>query len=312
MIPLGSPLLPHLSPPHPHRRRPRRPPSHQHPSHQNPPHQHRGHLLRLRYIARAIALATLLAVRGVSLPLAPTAHADPTTHAAIAHATPIDWDSPPGATAVVAQPVHWQWPVDPPRNILRGFSAGPHPWSPGHRGVDLALPVGNLNVYAAGEGKVVFAGKVVDRMVVSILHRDGIRTTYQPVDPVVQVEDVVDAGQLIGMVNQLHPPCTSPCVHWGAKRARNSYLNPILLVVSDVVLLPPDPPASRQAPDGHLRTRVGLVKDRFESIGVNMGVTLGGGKGGMPQNLLYAAQIRAPGQQMGRSRVAQYVRRNLW
>ena len=43
--------------------------------------------------------------------------------------------------------------------VVRRFSPPPHPWLPGHRGVDLAGRPGAV-VRAAGAGTVVFAGTV--------------------------------------------------------------------------------------------------------------------------------------------------------
>lgn len=207
----------------------------------------------------------------------------------------------PGRAAVA-----YRWPIPAPREILRPFSVGPHPWSAGHRGVDLALPdPHHPRVYAAADGQVTFAGTVVGRTVVSIMHADGVRTTYQPVEPAVKKGDYVRAGQLIGTVNHLHSPCPRLCVHWGAKTGKKTYLNPLSLVITEVILLPDIPASASQMP-AHIssRPRVSLLKDGFEPLGVNVGITLSGGERRMSQNLLHTAQIRAPCQQVGSCRVA--------
>ncbi|WP_460490619.1 M23 family metallopeptidase, partial [Corynebacterium nasicanis] len=64
-------------------------------------------------------------------------------------------------------------------HVLRAFDRPEHNWLPGHRGVDLALPVGGA-VVAAGDGVVAFAGVVAGTPTVSVDHADGVRTTYQP------------------------------------------------------------------------------------------------------------------------------------
>ena len=50
------------------------------------------------------------------------------------------------------------WPLRPAPRVVRRFAVGPHPWSPGHRGVDLAGSAGQA-VLAAGAGVVTFTGR---------------------------------------------------------------------------------------------------------------------------------------------------------
>ena len=49
-------------------------------------------------------------------------------------------------------------------HVLRAFDRPEHDWLPGHRGVDLSLPVGG-QVVAAGPGVVAFAGVVAGTIV---------------------------------------------------------------------------------------------------------------------------------------------------
>ena len=56
-----------------------------------------------------------------------------------------------------------------PARVLRGFEAPEQKWSPGHRGVDMALAVGSP-VVAAEDGVVAFVGTVAGKPVVSITH----------------------------------------------------------------------------------------------------------------------------------------------
>ena len=114
-----------------------------------------------------------------------------------------------------------------PSPVLRGFDPPEKDWLPGHRGVDLDIPVG-AQVAAAGDGTVHFAGSVAGTPTVSIEHDDGIRTTYQPVFAHVRAGDSVAAGDPIGT---LAPPTDGdPGLHWGARVGSKSYINPLDLL----------------------------------------------------------------------------------
>ena len=88
-----------------------------------------------------------------------------------------------------------RWPAS--SVVTRPFDPPPGPYAAGHRGVDLGGVPGSP-VLAAGAGVVVFAGMVAGRPVVSIDHADGLRTTYEPVDPSVAAGQVVARGSPIG------------------------------------------------------------------------------------------------------------------
>jgi murein DD-endopeptidase MepM/ murein hydrolase activator NlpD len=77
--------------------------------------------------------------------------------------------------------------------------------------------------------------------VVVVTHEGGLRTTYEPVAPLVSVGDVVAAGDVLGTVSEgaVHCGGAVPCLHWGLRRGRD-YLDPMLLIVPQrPVLLPP-------------------------------------------------------------------------
>lgn len=119
--------------------------------------------------------------------------------------------------------------------VVRAFSPGKHNWDAGHRGVDLAASF-FMPVYAPQQGKVVYSGQLVNRKVLSISHPENIRTTYEPVLPLVQKGEEVQRGQLIAVVVGKH--CgMSICLHWGAKTAPDNYLNPWLLLAKKRVRL---------------------------------------------------------------------------
>ncbi|WP_455952392.1 M23 family metallopeptidase [Arcanobacterium haemolyticum] len=127
------------------------------------------------------------------------------------------------------------WPSGKPVKILKTFHVGAHPWDPGHRGVDLDMAEGDA-VYAANDGDVIYAGLLVDRQVVSIQHPDGIRTTYEPIIPLVIQGQHVTRGTIIGTIDGTHCAPRS-CLHWGAKKGKKNYINPLSLLEGQIVLL---------------------------------------------------------------------------
>lgn len=124
--------------------------------------------------------------------------------------------------------------------IARRFDPPAKPWLPGHRGVDLVGEPGAA-VYAAGGGTVSFAGDVAGRGVVSVVHPNGLRTTYEPVLPAVSATATVPVGGRLGVLGTGHPACgASACLHWGLRRG-DQYLDPLsLLGLGRMRLLPPD------------------------------------------------------------------------
>lgn len=137
-------------------------------------------------------------------------------------------------TTLLAPP-SFSWPLPPPHPVVRAFQAPASPFGPGHRGVDLSAPAGTA-VLAAGDGLVVYAGAVADRTLVSVQHRNGLRTTYEPVAPTVAAGRQVRRGEVIGHLQEGH--CPSPCLHWGVRRG-DEYLDPLRLVVQGRVRLLP-------------------------------------------------------------------------
>lgn len=130
---------------------------------------------------------------------------------------------------------NFDWPSGAEVPVLRQFSVGSERWSPGHRGVDLALGPG-APVYAAADGRVVYAGVLNDRALVSIEHDNGLRTTYEPLDVVVKRGQTVVRGQLIGMVTDTHCGISS-CLHWGAKYEGDRYIDPLSLLMKQPIRL---------------------------------------------------------------------------
>ena len=131
-------------------------------------------------------------------------------------------------------------PLAAPPQVATPFDRPARPWLPGHRGVDLAAPP-LAEVRAPAGGRVLFAGHVAGRPVLSIVHGGGLRTTYEPVRATVREGDEVTSGQPVGHLYAGHPGCPlESCLHWGARVAAggpsgddDEYLDPMGLLTSD-------------------------------------------------------------------------------
>jgi murein DD-endopeptidase MepM/ murein hydrolase activator NlpD len=147
----------------------------------------------------------------------------------------------PAGAGVPAPGARYAWPLLPAPAIAVPFRAPAHVYGPGHRGIDLVGTAGQP-VLAARAGTVVFAGPVANRGVVSLHHDDGLRTTYEPVRPLVPAGAVVHAGDVIGRLEPGHAMCApAVCLHWGVRRGRMEYLDPLVLLRSPRVRLLPVP-----------------------------------------------------------------------
>ena len=130
--------------------------------------------------------------------------------------------------AIAGESSSFDWPSGSEVPVIRGFDNPEQAWKPGHRGVDLAMSEGQ-DVLAAGSGVVIYAGRINDRSVISLEHANGLRTTYEPVDPSVSKGDHVDTGDVIGtlVLGHLGP---LPVLHWGAKFPGDVYIDPLGLI----------------------------------------------------------------------------------
>jgi murein DD-endopeptidase MepM/ murein hydrolase activator NlpD len=137
--------------------------------------------------------------------------------------------APPAAAAPPVVVGLWVRPLAGEPVVSRPFDRPPGPYAAGHRGVDLAGTAGEP-VLAAGAGVVAFAGLVAGRPVVSVQHADGLRTTYEPVQPTVAAGQVVARGSPLGALLTGHAGCPAEaCLHWGLRRGR-TYLDPLSLL----------------------------------------------------------------------------------
>lgn len=138
------------------------------------------------------------------------------------------------AVASPAPRAAWDWPVTPRPSIVRAFDPPAVPWGSGHRGVDLDVAIGST-VLAPADGTVIYAGMLVDRQVISILHRDGVRSTFEPVEPVVVKGQEVGQGDIVATVMEGHHP---GALHWGAKLGPKQYVDPLSMLSTTMVLKP--------------------------------------------------------------------------
>ncbi|HEX4901902.1 MAG TPA: peptidoglycan DD-metalloendopeptidase family protein [Acidimicrobiales bacterium] len=150
--------------------------------------------------------------------LVPAAVAALTVVLVLAVAAPAASAGPPGAD------VTYQPPVDAP--VADPFRAPATPYGPGNRGLAYDL-ADDTPVRAAAEGTVVFAGAVAGTRHVTVLHADGLRTSYSFLSEVlVRRGDAVRRGDIVG--------AAGAGSHLGA-RDGDAYLDPADLFDATVV-----------------------------------------------------------------------------
>lgn len=147
----------------------------------------------------------------------------------------------------------WSWPVSPVL-VEQGFDPPEQAWSRGHRGIDLAAHPGSL-IRSIGDGQVAFVGNVAGTPVIAIEHpRTGLRSTYQPVTPLVQTGDTVSAGAPIGHLagplaeeaggerdwarDSPGGHCAGRCLHLGL-RGSDGYVDPLTVLPRPPAILKP-------------------------------------------------------------------------
>lgn len=118
----------------------------------------------------------------------------------------------------------WTWPVT--GAVIRAFDSPGSPYGSGHRGVDIAAPVGTL-VRAPAAGVVSFAGKVGGRLFVTIDHGGGLLSTCSFLSGLlVRKGELVVQGQGIALSGTGHVGDTTPNVHLGV-RLNGQYVDPL-------------------------------------------------------------------------------------
>lgn len=125
-----------------------------------------------------------------------------------------------GGRAVVGTggPPRYRPPLDAP--VIDPFRPPAEPWLAGNRGLEYDTVPGTV-VGAIGPGLVVFAGAVARELHVTVLHPDGIRSSYSYLASIsVSVGDRVRAGDPVGT--------TGEAFHLGA-RVGDTYIDPAAL-----------------------------------------------------------------------------------
>ncbi|HSL11526.1 MAG TPA: M23 family metallopeptidase [Actinomycetota bacterium] len=132
--------------------------------------------------------------------------------------------SVPDPAVAAPSPGAWLWPVSGP--VIEAFDPPDSPFGSGHRGIDIATPVGT-DVVAPADGTVTFAGPVGGRRFVTIDHGDGLRSTVSFVEALrVRAGDVVGAGQVVASSGTGHAAEGVPHVHVGV-RVVDTYVDPM-------------------------------------------------------------------------------------
>lgn len=141
-----------------------------------------------------------------------------------------------------ARTAQWDWPLVGAPPVARTFDLPAQRWLPGHRGVDL-VGVAGERVLAVDTGVVTFSGEVAGVGVVSVTHESGLRSTYQPVEGRVPRGERVRRGQALGTLDTTASHCVpGACLHLGAVRGRDDYVDPLpLLLGAELSLLPVEP-----------------------------------------------------------------------
>lgn len=106
-------------------------------------------------------------------------------------------------------------------HIVDHFRAPESPYGPGNRGLEYAVESGSL-VRATDGGTVTFAGQVGGSLFVTILHDDGLRSTYGHMSSIaVSVGQRVEQSEVVGQ--------SSERLHFGIREG-DEYIDPELLV----------------------------------------------------------------------------------
>jgi hypothetical protein len=181
------------------------------------------------------------------------------------------------------QPVTYVSPVDAP--IADPFRPPAGPYAPGNRGLEYDTAAGTP-VRASAAGAVTFAGAVGGALHVTVLHADGVRTSYSFL---AAVEVVL--GQQVGQGDQLGT--TAGRLHFGA-RAGDAYFDPAALFtgsVTEVELLPFEvPPGS--TPDAEARALAVLAMAEGPGLPLpGLGDTLGWLRDRAGSGVTYAQQL---------------------
>lgn len=128
------------------------------------------------------------------------------------------------------QSAAWAWPLDGQPAVVHRFDPPEQRWLPGHRGIDLGGLVGQP-VRAVDDGVVTYSGTIAGVGILTVTHGGGLRSTYQPVDVRLPEGTHVARGEVVGVLADLGSHClVRTCLHLGAIRGKEHYVDPLLLL----------------------------------------------------------------------------------
>jgi hypothetical protein len=131
----------------------------------------------------------------------------------------VGFDPCPAAAGDSPYPNDYRPPVEAP--VVDRFRPPPHIGAPGNRGFGYA-PEPDTPVHAAKAGQVSFAGQVGGSLYVTVVHDDGLRTSYSYLNTIaVEAGQFVSSGDVIGLSGE--------AFHFGV-RAGDTYLDPALIL----------------------------------------------------------------------------------
>jgi murein DD-endopeptidase MepM/ murein hydrolase activator NlpD len=180
-------------------------------------------LLPGRHLALPLA-AAVLSLSAAEVPRAPT-----TSGAYFESARGREVSEEVGGAAIYGAPAYgtYAWPVR--GEVVRPYDPPETPYGSGHRGIDIAAPLGS-QTRAAQAGTVAFAGPVAGSLFVSIDHPDGVRTTYSWLSEIrVRAGDRVERGSIVALSGSGHAGLDPSHLHLGARFA-GEYIDPMLLL----------------------------------------------------------------------------------
>ena len=134
-------------------------------------------------------IAKLLAIAAVSIPAA----------------------QPPAPIPDIQLPTQvWESPLKAPIQLINQYRQPNSDYSAGHRGVDYRVAIGE-EILAPAAGTIWFAGKVVNRNVLSILTSDGLLAEFEPACTELAKGSPVLSGQAIARVCDAEPSYQEHC-----------------------------------------------------------------------------------------------------
>ena len=124
----------------------------------------------------------------------------------------------------------WAPPLASPVQLINPYIQASSDYSAGHRGVDFRVSLGQT-ILAPTTGQVRFAGRVVNRPVVSIRTNLGEIVEFEPACTSLPIGERVVLGQPMASVCQsdadYRQHCSAMrCLHYSL-RAENGYLSPL-------------------------------------------------------------------------------------